>query len=71
MTDLLAILQGMKARVCTVTGTATIGPQTIDVAITLCVAEMERQANPEIQLAIAQGKIEGMEMALNALTRLR
>jgi len=67
--ELLEILNGIKAETCTVTGIITIDPQTIGAAIALCIAEMERQASPEIQLAIANGKIEGMEFALNALMR--
>jgi len=65
--ELLEIWGGMTA--CPITGLATIEKQHIEKAIEICVAEMERQTSPEIQLAIANGKIEGMEFALNALTR--
>jgi len=65
----LEILNGIKAETCAVTGTIAVDPPVIDMAIALCVAEMEKQASPEVQLAIANGKIEGMEFALNALTR--
>ena len=51
-----------------VTGLVTVTKEQVETAITLCVAEMERQSRPEIQLAIANGKIEGMVFALNALT---
>ena len=67
ISELLEILGGMTAD--PVTGLVTVQKQQVERAIELCVAEMGRQASPEIQLAIANGGIEGMEFALNALTR--
>ena len=67
MIELLEILSGMTAD--PVTGLMIVEKQYIERAIEICATEMKRQASPEIQLAIANGKIEGMEFALNALMR--
>jgi len=74
LTELLEILGGLESEIC-----GTLGE--CDHAITnnikahflrckeIVVSEMERQASPEIQLAIASGKVEAYENALNALMR--
>jgi len=72
LTELLEIIAGLKNEICP----AIDEPQqkailtgNFDRALQIIAEEIEKQQNPEIQLAVLRGKVEAYEKSINLLNR--